>query len=121
MYEPHKDNLERVARESGRLADIEQRCQRAIREILAEAKLDARITFYPKTVRKIEMESDQYAVAVPQEGLDKLARAIASPKEPNEALRRLLRPKPQKNPDWDKLREEVNTRFSRVLAYLARS
>lgn len=47
MYEVHKDNFERVDREKRRIAAIEQRCQDAIRDILEEEKLAARIVFYP--------------------------------------------------------------------------
>jgi hypothetical protein len=43
----HKDNQERVNLENSRIAAIEKRCQQAIQEILAEANLEARITFYP--------------------------------------------------------------------------
>lgn len=49
MYEPHKDNLERVKNANRRVAAIEQRCQAAIREILEAEGLVARIVFYPKS------------------------------------------------------------------------
>jgi uncharacterized protein (DUF1778 family) len=35
-------------------------------------------------------DQDQWSQAVPQEGLEKLVQAIAQPKEPNEALKRLM-------------------------------
>jgi len=35
-------------------------------------------------------DQDQWTEAVPQEGLNKLAQAIAQPKQPNEALKRLM-------------------------------
>jgi hypothetical protein len=47
MYEVHQDNFERVEREKKRVAAIEQQCQDAIRDILKQEKLEARITFYP--------------------------------------------------------------------------
>jgi hypothetical protein len=53
----HKDNMDRINREKSRIAAIEERCQEAIREILDEENLDARIVFYPGTRnRKLDIE-----------------------------------------------------------------
>ena len=48
MYEPHKDNLERVSADNRRMVILEKQCQEAIRDILDGCQLEARFVFYPK-------------------------------------------------------------------------
>lgn len=45
----HKENQDRVRKEAKQIAEIEHQCQAAIRDILLDKGLEARIVFYPVT------------------------------------------------------------------------